>query len=95
MFPMKWTAGLVLACAAFGTHGAQPQQRQQAQQQPQQFASDDDMFAALRFVRDNIPGSHAWDWAFDGDTLYTDLHKTWTDDAGRLYQGGYAICLDN
>lgn len=55
----------------------------------------DDMFAALRFVRDNIPGSHTWDWAFDGDTLYTDLHKTWTDDAGRLYQGGYAICLDN
>src|SRR6478672_5665241 len=61
MFPMKWTAGLVLACAAFGTHGAQPQQRQQAQQQPQQFASDDDMFAALREAARRDDGAKAFE----------------------------------
>ena len=67
MFPMKWTAGLVLACAAFATHGAQAQQRQQAQQQrqqppqPQQFASDDDMFAALREAARRDDGAKAFD----------------------------------
>src|SRR5690349_16954177 len=70
MFPMKWTAGLVLACAAFGTHGAQAQQRQQAQQQrqqppqppqPQQFASDDDMFAALREAARRDDGAKAFE----------------------------------
>lgn len=47
MFPMKWTAGLALACAAILVPAAHAQQRQQLQQQPQ-FASEDDMFAALR-----------------------------------------------
>ena len=43
MFPMKWTAGLVFACAASLFPAAHAQQRQQ-----QQYASDDDTFAALR-----------------------------------------------
>ena len=45
MFPMKWTAGLVLACAALLVPAAHAQQRQQQQQQ---YASDDEIFAALR-----------------------------------------------
>lgn len=53
-----------------------------------------DMFTALRHVRDNIPNSCGWDWAFDGDCLYTDLDKTFTDAAGNLYVGCYAIGLD-
>jgi soluble lytic murein transglycosylase len=53
MFPMKWTAGLVLACAASFLPAAQAQQRQPQQQ----YASDDDMFAALREAarRDDAP----------------------------------------
>ncbi|MET0961903.1 MAG: transglycosylase SLT domain-containing protein [Noviherbaspirillum sp.] len=42
---MKWTAGLVLACASIVLPAAHAQQRQQQQQQ---FGSDDEMFAALR-----------------------------------------------
>jgi len=67
MFPMKWTAGMVLACVAFGTQGAQAQQRQQTQQQrqqaqqPQQFASEDDMFAALREAARRDDGAKAFD----------------------------------
>jgi soluble lytic murein transglycosylase len=45
MFAMKWTAGLVLACAVLLAPAAHAQQRQPQQQQ---YASDDDMFAALR-----------------------------------------------
>jgi len=53
MFPMKWTAGLVLACAASFLSAAHAQLRQPQQQ----YASDDDMFAALREAarRDDAP----------------------------------------
>ncbi len=44
MFPMKWTAGLALACAAILVPAAHAQQRPQQQQ----YSSEDDMFAALR-----------------------------------------------
>lgn len=54
----------------------------------------DDMFAALRWVRENIHNSAGWDWAFDGDCLYTDLNKTFTDAGGRLYSGAYGISLN-
>lgn len=54
----------------------------------------DDMFIALRWVRDNIPGSYAWDWGFDGDCLFTGHDKTYTDRAGNLYTGGYGIMLN-
>jgi soluble lytic murein transglycosylase len=46
MFPMKWTAGLVFACAASLFPAAHAQQRQPASLQ--QYATDDEMFAALR-----------------------------------------------
>ena len=52
MFPMKWTAGLAFACAAILVPTAHAQQRQQASQQ--QYASEDDMFAALREAADFV-----------------------------------------
>jgi soluble lytic murein transglycosylase len=53
MFPMKWTAGVVLACAA----AFLPPVTHAQQRQPQQFASDEDAFAALREAarRDDAP----------------------------------------
>jgi hypothetical protein len=53
----------------------------------------DDMFTALRHVQAFIPGSHGWDWGFDGDTLYTEHDKTFTDAAGHLFRGSYSIGL--
>src|SRR3712207_3481290 len=60
MFPMKWTAALALACAAVLPSAAQAQQRGQAQQQ-QQFASDDDIFAALREAARRDDGAKAFE----------------------------------
>ncbi len=60
MFPTKWTAGLVLACATILLPAAHAQQRQQQQQQ-QQYGSDDEMFAALREAAKRDDGARAFE----------------------------------
>ena len=59
MFPTKWTAGLVLACATILLPAAHAQQRQQQQQQ--QYGSDDEMFAALREAAKRDDGARAFE----------------------------------